>query len=128
MLFTAFFSYSHPEYLKFLGFPDYFRIELVIAKVTGAIFLLISGVPLRVKEWIYAGFGIVMILALIAHICRHDELYRIIMVCIEFILVITAVNYVSRRDYESPGNNCYSLFTARLNKSELNLQVIKTTN
>jgi hypothetical protein len=30
------------------------------------------------------------------------QTYRIIMVCIEFILVITAVNYITRRDYESP--------------------------
>jgi hypothetical protein len=99
MLFTAFFSYSHPEYLRFPGFPDYFRIELVITKVTGAILLLIPRMPLRVKEWIYAGFGIVIISAPIAHIYSQDDLYKIIVVIIEFTLILLVITDVSSRDY-----------------------------
>jgi putative oxidoreductase len=98
MLFTAYFSYSHPQYLRFLGFPDYFRIELVVAKAMGAIALLIPQVPLRVKEWVYVGFIIVMVSAIIAHICSRDELFRIVVVLIEFALVLFSIRFVSRKD------------------------------
>lgn len=49
-----------------LGFPPYFRVELAIAKLLGVAALL-APVPSRVKEWAYAGFGITLISAVIAH-------------------------------------------------------------
>ncbi|KGO86638.1 hypothetical protein Q765_10485 [Flavobacterium rivuli WB 3.3-2 = DSM 21788] len=52
---------------KHLGFPDYFRVELAIAKLTGALALIIPLVPKRIKEWAYAGFTIVFSSAIIAH-------------------------------------------------------------
>lgn len=55
-----------------LGFPSYFRIELGLAKVIGALVLVVPQVPLRVKEWAYAGFGITFISAAIAHITSGD--------------------------------------------------------
>ncbi len=54
--------------IRHLGFPDYFRVELTIFKVLGAILLMIPKVPSRVKEWVYAGFGINLISACVAHI------------------------------------------------------------
>lgn len=98
MLFSAWFSYSHAKDLQLLGFPDYFRIELVTAKVIGAILLLIPQVPLRVKEWIYAGFCIAMISAFIAHICSHDPVSKIVFVLVDFMLILLAIYYVSRRE------------------------------
>lgn len=56
-----------------LGFPDYFRIELAIAKVVGAIVLL-APLATRVKEWAYAGFAITFVSAFIAHIALHDPI------------------------------------------------------
>lgn len=50
-----------------LGFPDYFRQELGVAKIIGAIVIVLPIVPLRVKEWAYAGLGIVFVSAFIAH-------------------------------------------------------------
>jgi uncharacterized membrane protein YtjA (UPF0391 family) len=50
-----------------LGFPDYFRQELGIAKLIGAVVIILPMVPLRVKEWAYAGLGIAFISAFIAH-------------------------------------------------------------
>ena len=47
-----------------LGFPDYFREELGIAKVLAAVALLLPMVPMRAKEWAYAGLAIVFISAL----------------------------------------------------------------
>lgn len=49
------------------GFPDYFRKELGTAKVIAAFALILPMVPARVKEWAYAGAGIVYISACIAH-------------------------------------------------------------
>jgi hypothetical protein len=50
-----------------LGFPDYFRIELNILKVLGALALILPMVPARLKEWAYFGNALVMISAFIGH-------------------------------------------------------------
>nr|WP_068891763.1 DoxX family protein [Pedobacter panaciterrae] len=98
MLFSAYFSYTHVEDLSKLGFPDYFRIELVTAKLLGAIVLVLPFTPVRVKEWVYAGFMIEMISALIAHICSGDPLSKIIFVAIDTVLIFLCMSYVSRKD------------------------------
>jgi|SRR5689334_17391787 len=54
-----------------LGFPDYFRIELAWAKLIGVVLLLVP-VPARLKEWVYAGFAITLVSALIAHFSVGD--------------------------------------------------------
>jgi hypothetical protein len=54
-----------------LGFPDYFRVELSLAKLLGVV-LLITPVPVRLKEWAYAGFAITLGSALIAHLSVGD--------------------------------------------------------
>jgi hypothetical protein len=50
-----------------LGFPDYFRIELNILKVLGALALILPMVPARIKEWAYFGFAINLLSAFIGH-------------------------------------------------------------
>lgn len=75
MLMSGFMYFSDPkvvEGFKFMGFPDYFRIELGTAKLLGALVLLIPQIPVRVKEWAYAGFGINLIAAAITHIAIND--------------------------------------------------------
>ena len=52
---------------RHLGFPDYFRQELGIAKLIAALVIILPMVPLRVKEWAYAGLGITFLSAFIAH-------------------------------------------------------------
>jgi uncharacterized membrane protein YphA (DoxX/SURF4 family) len=54
-----------------LGYPDYLRVELAIAKLIGVILLLAPLRP-RIKEWGYAGFTITFISAFIAHIASGD--------------------------------------------------------
>lgn len=49
------------------GFPAYFRIELGVAKIIGAIVLLLPMIPSRIKEWTYIGTAIVFVSAFIAH-------------------------------------------------------------
>ncbi len=59
-----------------LGYPDYFRVELAIAKLIGVVLLLAplasSGAKARLKEWVYAGFAFTFISAFIAHSASGD--------------------------------------------------------
>jgi len=74
MGFTAFAQLKLPQVAQaftHLGFPDYFRVELSWAKFFG-IALLLAPVPVRLKEWAYAGFAITLGSALIAHFSLGD--------------------------------------------------------
>ncbi|MGA3190243.1 MAG: DoxX family protein [Bryobacteraceae bacterium] len=74
MLFTAYAQLTLPQVkqmFEHLGFPDYFRIELSIAKIAGVLILLIPA-PARLKEWTFAGFAITLTSALIAHLSVGD--------------------------------------------------------
>ena len=75
MGFTAYAQLCLPQVaavFTHLGFPDYFRIQLTWMKVAGLVVLLLPMVPARLKEWAYAGFTIVLISALIAHLAVGD--------------------------------------------------------
>ena len=72
--FTAYSQLRLPqvaEAFTHLGFPDYFRVELALAKLLGVV-LLLAPVPARLKEWAYAGFAITLGSALIAHFSVGD--------------------------------------------------------
>lgn len=79
-----------------LGFPDYFRIELAIAKFLAAFALLI---PVRsiLKEWAYFGCIIIFVSAPIAHLASDDPALQ------SFgsigYLVILIISYVSYHRY-----------------------------
>lgn len=66
MLFSAYYSGTHAAEFANMGFPNYFRIELTIAKIIGAAVLLFPQVPVRYKEWIYVGFTINLFSAFLA--------------------------------------------------------------
>jgi hypothetical protein len=72
--FTAYAQLRLPqvaEAFTHLGFPDYFRVELALAKLLGVV-LLLTPVPAWLKEWAYAGFAITLVSALIAHFAVGD--------------------------------------------------------
>ncbi|MNK64151.1 hypothetical protein D3C87_833850 [compost metagenome] len=76
MVFSAYSYFANPEVkqgFQHVGFPDYFRVELGVAKLLGAIVLL---VPIKglIKEWAYAGFTIVFVSASIAHLASGDTI------------------------------------------------------
>lgn len=56
-----------------LGFPDYFRVELALAKFLG-VAALVAPVPSRLKEWTYAGFTILLVSAAVAHLASGEPL------------------------------------------------------
>jgi putative oxidoreductase len=96
ILFSAFFSLTHAADFAALGFPNYFRIELSVAKIIGAIILLFPQTPTRTKEWVYAGFGITMLSAFLAHICSGDPLSKVLFVGFDSLLFGFAVWTVHR--------------------------------
>ncbi|SHM75251.1 DoxX family protein [Mucilaginibacter sp. OK098] len=73
-----------------LGFPSYFRIELAVAKLIGAI-LIITPLSSRIKELAYAGFAITFISAFIAHTASGDPVSIRIMPVV--FLVLLSVSY-----------------------------------
>lgn len=105
MLFSSFMYFTNPEASEgfaHLGFPDYFRIELGIAKIAGVVLLFI---PLRnrLKEWAYAGFTITFISAFIAHTASGDP-FSVAVAPLIF-LALLAVSYIS---YSKLGGAVYT--------------------
>jgi uncharacterized membrane protein YphA (DoxX/SURF4 family) len=70
-----------------IGFPDFFRVELGIAKILGAIVLLVPITP-RIKEWAYFGFLLSFISAIFAHLSIGDT--NITMVFVAILLLVTS--------------------------------------
>ena len=54
------------EGIRHLGYPDYFGTALTVAKVVGAVALILPKVSRTVKEWAYAGFAYDFIFAFIS--------------------------------------------------------------
>jgi uncharacterized membrane protein YphA (DoxX/SURF4 family) len=54
-----------------VGYPQHLRVMLGLAKVAGAIALVVPGLP-KLKEWAYAGFTFTWIAAAVAHYTAGD--------------------------------------------------------
>lgn len=94
MLLSAVMYFTAPEVSKNftkVGYPDYFRVELGIAKFLGAVILLIPALP-RVKEWAYFGFFLTFVSAIIAHLSIGDTNIAPVIVAI-LLLVTSYVTY-----------------------------------
>ena len=100
MLFSTYAYLTNPELkraFEHLGFPDYFRIELAIAKLLAAIALWI---PVRLlKETAYIGLAISFISAIIAHIAMNDSAGHTIYPVV--VLAILIASYVSNNKITS---------------------------
>lgn len=76
MLWSAI-NFSFNEEMKgafaHLGLPNWFRIELTVAKFLGVLALLLPMIPHRIKEFAYFGFAITLISATIAHLSSGDS-------------------------------------------------------
>lgn len=100
MVFSAYNYIASPQMaagFKHLGFSDSFRYELAIAKVLGALALLIPQIPVRIKEWAYAGFGITFISATIAHISSGDPLSVAIMPLVFLAVLVISNVYLYKK-------------------------------
>jgi len=79
-----------------LGFPDYFRVELGIAKFLGAIALILPWTPVKVKEFAYTGFTITFISAFIAHMSSGDPLKDAMNPVVAFVVLTFSYIYYIR--------------------------------
>ena len=59
------------ENFRHLGYPQQLRVLLGIAKLAGAIVLLLPWLP-TLKEWAYAGFTFTWMAATVAHYLARD--------------------------------------------------------
>lgn len=75
-----------------MGYPQHVRIALGIAKLLGAVILIVPGLPL-VKEWAYAGFAFAWVLAAIGHYLAGDGISSITPLVL---LGIMIVSYLTR--------------------------------
>jgi hypothetical protein len=79
-----------------LGYPDYFRQLLGIAKIAGSAALVLP--RLRVlREWAYAGFTFNLIAAIASHVLSGDAAHAAPAV---FALALLAVSYSLRRQMQ----------------------------
>ena len=75
MLFSAFGYFTNPDMkaaFVHLGFPDYFRVELGMLKILGALALLLPMTPTKIKDFAYFGFGLTFISAAYSHLSSGD--------------------------------------------------------
>jgi len=78
------------EAFHHLGYPDYFRTMLGVAKVLGAVALVAPRVPRVVREWAYAGFGITTVAAAISHAASGDPMGKVLMPLVALALLATS--------------------------------------
>jgi hypothetical protein len=77
-----------------LGLPRWFKAELTIAKILGVLALSLPGIPTRIREFAYFGFGITLVSAAIAHFSRGDANLSILFVIDPLVFLgILAVSY-----------------------------------
>jgi len=86
--------YSKPtiDGVRELGFPDFFRVQLAVLKLIAVAILLLPQIPLPIKEWAYAGAGLFLITAIVAHTAHGDPLF-ISLINVALILLLLVSRY-----------------------------------
>lgn len=79
-----------------LGFPDFFRQELGIAKLLAAVAILLPMTPPRAREWTYAGLAITFLSATIAHSVVDGPAHALAPV-IALVLLVVSYSYWHKR-------------------------------
>jgi hypothetical protein len=80
------------ERFEHVGYPQQLRVLLGVAKLAGAIVLLLPRRP-TLKEWAYAGFTFTWIAATVAHYLAGDVPLSLLPVAL---IGVLAVSYVAR--------------------------------
>ena len=80
------------ENFRHVGYPQQLRVLLGVAKLAGAIVLLLPRLPM-LKEWAYAGFTFMWIAASVAHYLAGDGALFLLPIAL---IGSLAVSYVTR--------------------------------
>jgi DoxX-like family len=82
------------EAIANLGYPEYFGVYLSIMKVIGSVVLIVPQFSTRLKEWAYAGFGIVFLSAGVSHWAIEGFTGFVVLPMV--LMAVLAVSYWSR--------------------------------
>jgi hypothetical protein len=99
MLFSAIAYFTSPDMkatFVHLGFPSYFRIELGISKILGALVLIFPGISEKIKAFAYFGFAITFISAFIAHLSSGDPLSAAVIPLVFLVILIVSYNFQNK--------------------------------
>ncbi len=66
------FSAATIEGVRALGFPDFFRWQLVALKIIASLVLLVPIFDGRFREWAYAGVALFLLTSIVAHVAHDD--------------------------------------------------------
>ncbi|WP_461069652.1 DoxX family protein [Spirosoma horti] len=94
------------------GFPDYFRVELAVAKVIGITVLVPPLLKGRIKEWAYAGFVITVISGFIAHLASGDSVRDSASALLALVLIL--ISYASYHRLQVASSITKSITTGSL--------------
>jgi hypothetical protein len=96
MLMSGIGTFKSPKLIddfKRLGFPDYFRKQVAISKIIGALVLLITFLPITLREWTYSGFVGLLGSAIIAHLSIKDPIKSCVLPFV--LLAFLFVSYIT---------------------------------
>lgn len=98
MLFSGIGTFADPAAAKafmtdFLGYPEYFTTFLNIAKILGAVAILIPMNFPRVKEWAYAGLFFDLAGAIFSVMSKQPDIMGAMFMIV--LIVIGAVSYIT---------------------------------
>jgi uncharacterized membrane protein YphA (DoxX/SURF4 family) len=85
------------ESIQRLGYPGYIIRVIGLAKLAGVVALVISGVP-RLREWAYAGFTFMLLLAFASHVLSGDTFANAMHPVVPLALLVAS--YILRRRAE----------------------------
>jgi hypothetical protein len=87
------------EGIRHLGYPAYFGVALAVFKVLGALAIIIPAIPVRIKEWAYAGLAFDFVFAFISYTVVEGlvglSFFPLFVLCI---LIISYVSYHKMRN------------------------------
>ena len=90
------------ENFRHVGYPQQLRVLLGVAKLAGAVVLLLPRLPL-LKEWAYAGFTFMWIAATVAHFLAGDKPLFLLPVALIAVLTVSYVTRSSDRRVSADG-------------------------
>jgi len=90
------------ENFRHVGYPQQLRVLLGIAKLSGAIVLLLPRLP-TLREWAYAGFTFMWIAASVAHYLAGDKPLFLLPVALIAVLTVSYITRSSDRRVSSDG-------------------------
>jgi hypothetical protein len=79
-----------------LGLPNWFKVELVVAKILGVLALLAPNAPGKIRDFAYFGFAITLISASIAHFSSGDGVMFIVDPMVFLALLAVSYSYAAR--------------------------------